>query len=140
MGDSAETAIGWERRGAFLVCARESLRPFEIRAADDLDDFDREKGTLRVDKTMQGTRLDARVAHTKNRTARVKEVWDEQLREWLDWRIGQATPAPRLRGEIGDSSGFFERRARSENLASCQNPIRADPLESGRDERPRFSG
>ena len=91
-------AIGWERRGAFLACAREALRPSEVRAAD-LVDFDPVKGTLRVDKTMQGARLDARVAHTKNRTARVKEVWDQQLRAWLDWRLTQATPKRRLRGE-----------------------------------------
>jgi hypothetical protein len=39
------------------------------------------------------------VAHTKNRTARVKEVWDQQLREWLEWRFAQATPERRLRGE-----------------------------------------
>jgi len=91
-------AIGWERRGAFLACAREALRPSEVRAAD-LVDFDPEKGTLGVNKTMQGAGLDARVAHTKNRTARVKEVWDQQLREWLEWRLAQATPKRRLRGE-----------------------------------------
>ncbi|RIL04953.1 MAG: hypothetical protein DCC71_12115 [Proteobacteria bacterium] len=91
-------AIAWERRGAFLACAREALRPSEVRAAD-LADYDPAKGTLRVDKTTQGARLDARVAHTKNRTARVKEVWDAQLREWLDWRLKQATPERRLRGE-----------------------------------------
>jgi hypothetical protein len=66
----------------------------------DLDDFDPKKGTLRVDKTVQGARLDARVADTKNRTSRVKEIWDAQLREWLDWRLTQATPERRLRGEV----------------------------------------
>jgi integrase len=96
--DRVLQAIAWERRGAFLACAREALRPSEVRAAD-LVDFDPAKGTLRVDKTMQGARLDARVAHTKNRTARVKEVWDQQLREWLEWRLAQATPKRRLRGE-----------------------------------------
>lgn len=97
--DRVLQAIAWERRGAFLACAREALRPSEVRAAD-LVDFDPQKGTLRVDKTVQGARLDARIAHTKNRTARVKEVWDQQLREWLDWRLAQATPERRLRGEI----------------------------------------
>jgi hypothetical protein len=29
----------------------------------------------------------------------VKEVWDQQLREWLEWRLTQATPERRLRGE-----------------------------------------
>jgi integrase len=29
----------------------------------------------------------------------VKEVWDQQLREWLEWRRTQATPKRRLRGE-----------------------------------------
>lgn len=97
--DKVLDAITWERRGAFLACAREALRPSEVRAMD-LDDFDPVKGTLRVDKTIQGARLDSRVAHTKNRTSRVKEIWDQQLREWLAWRLAQATPAARLRGEI----------------------------------------
>lgn len=91
-------AIEWDRRGAFLALAREALRPSEVRAAD-LDDFDPVKGTLRVNKTVQGSRLDSRVAHTKNRTARLKEVWDQQLREWLDWRLAEATAERRLRGE-----------------------------------------
>jgi len=96
--DRVLQAIAWERRGGFLALAREALRPSEVRAAD-LADFDPAKGTLRVDKTIQGPRIDSRVAHTKNRTARVKEVWDQQLREWLDWRLAQATPERRLRGE-----------------------------------------
>jgi integrase len=91
-------AIAWERRGAFLALAREALRPSEVRAAD-LDDYDLAKATLRVNKTIQGPRTDSRIAHTKNRTARVKEVWDQQLREWLEWRLVQATPERRLRGE-----------------------------------------
>jgi hypothetical protein len=29
----------------------------------------------------------------------VKEVWDQQLRDWLAWRLAQATAERRLRGE-----------------------------------------
>lgn len=102
-------AIEWEKRGAFLAMATEALRPSEVRAAD-LDDFDAERGTLRVNKTVQGPRLDSRVAHTKNRTDRTREIWSQELREWLAWRLAQATPERRLRGE---NALFFSPTARN---------------------------
>ncbi len=108
--DRVLRATAWERRGAFLAQAREALRPSEVRAAD-LDDYDPTKGTLRVNKTVQGARIDARVAHTKSRTVRVKKIWDPQLLEWLDW---QATPERRLRGE---NALFPNPRATARNRA-----------------------
>src|SRR5262245_17961973 len=81
------------------VLRADAQLPFDAGRAADLDDYDPAKGALRVNKTIQGARLDSRVAHTKNRTSRMKEVWDQQLREWLEWRLAQATPKLRLRGE-----------------------------------------
>jgi hypothetical protein len=80
-----------------------------------LDDFDPEKGTLRVDKTIQGSRLDSRVAHTKNRTARLKEVWDPQLREWLAWRHANAKP--------GEKALFINPTARNGDRRWCVSSL-----------------
>jgi integrase len=50
---------------------------------------------------MQGHGASARIANvTKNRSAEVREVWSADLIKWLDWRIGEATPEARLRGEV----------------------------------------
>jgi integrase len=90
-------AIPWERRGAFLVAATEALRVGEVRACD-LDDF--RDGRLRISKAVQGPRLDAPIRHTKNRSAEWREVWSEELLAWIAWRLQQATPERRLRGEV----------------------------------------
>jgi len=95
---SRETLVFGERDALDACVTSPALNGASSPLAKSVD-FDPEKGTLRVDKTVQGARVDARVTHTKNRTARVKEVWDEQLREWLEWRLAQATPKRRLRGE-----------------------------------------
>ena len=90
--------IPWARRGAFLVAASEALRLSEIRAVH-LDDY--QDGRLLVGRSIQGPRLDApMVDWTKNNSAEWRELWFEPLREWIEWRIAQATPEKRLRGEI----------------------------------------
>jgi hypothetical protein len=90
--------IPWERRGAFLVAATEALRLSEIRALD-LDDYG--DGRLRVARTIQGPRLDSPIVDwTKNDSAEWRELWFEPLREWIEWRIAQATPERRLKGEV----------------------------------------
>ncbi|HME74064.1 MAG TPA: phage integrase N-terminal SAM-like domain-containing protein, partial [Myxococcota bacterium] len=92
-------AIPWARRGAFLAAATESLRLGEVRALD-LDDYLGD-GRLRVAKAKQGPRADARtVEHTKNRTARERHLWHPELVRWIEWRLKQATPDARLRGEV----------------------------------------
>jgi len=63
-----------------------------------LDDY--RAGKLRVSAAKQGSRLDAPVRHTKNRSAEWREVWHPELIRWLDWRLAQATPERRLRGEV----------------------------------------
>jgi site-specific recombinase XerC len=90
-------AIPWERRGAFLAAATEALRVGEVRALD-LDDY--RDGRLHVHKAVQGPRLDAPIRHTKNRSAEWREVWSEDLLHWIAWRLQQATPEARLRGEV----------------------------------------
>ena len=90
-------AIDWPRRGAFLAAATEALRVSEIRALS-LDDWDGQH--LVVARAVQGRKVDATIKHTKNRSAVRREPWDEEFRRWLDWRLVQATPAARLRGEV----------------------------------------
>jgi len=90
-------AIPWERRGAFLVAATEALRMSEVRA---LDLNDHEHGKLRVAKAVQGPRVGAPIRSTKNRSAQWRELWSPELREWIEWRLEQATAESRLRGEV----------------------------------------
>lgn len=112
-------AIPWERRGAFLVAASEALRLSEIRAVN-LDDY--QDGNLRVARSIQGPRLDAPLVDwTKNDSAEWRELWFEPLRDWIEWRLAQATPERRLRGEI---ALFWNPTAR--NTAKRWTP---DPLE-----------
>jgi integrase len=111
-------SIPWERRGAFLVAATEALRMSEIRALD-LDDY--QDGKLYVGKAVQGPRVAAPVRSTKTRSAEWRELWSEELIEWLEWRLEQATSESRLRGEI---ALFWNPAAR--NTAKRWMP---DPLE-----------
>jgi integrase len=90
-------AIPWELRGAFLVGAREALRLSEICALD-LDDY--QDGKIRVSKARKGRQVDAPIGDTKNRSAEWRELWDEELVRWIDWRLAQVTPESRLRGEV----------------------------------------
>jgi len=91
-------AIPWERRGLFLCAAKEALRLGELRALD-LGDYS--EGKLRVTKTIQDKgRKERIVPVTKNRSAETRELWSRELIEWLDWRVEQATPEARLRGEV----------------------------------------
>lgn len=90
--------IPWERRGAFLVAAREALGLSEVRAIN-LDDY--VDGRLLVGLSIQSPRLDApMVDWTKNNSAEWRELWFAPLLEWIEWWIAQATPEKRLRGEI----------------------------------------
>ncbi len=90
-------AIPWERRGAFLAAATEALRLSEVRALD-LDDW--QDGKLHLAKAVQGRRVDARISHTKTRAAEWREPWSEDLIRWIEWRLEQATPESRRRGEV----------------------------------------
>lgn len=90
--------IPWKRRGAFLVAASEALRLSEIRAID-LDDY--RDGRLFVGRSIQGPRLNAPIVDwTKNNSAEWRELWFTPLIEWVEWRLEQATPERRLRGEV----------------------------------------
>lgn len=90
--------IPWERRGAFLFAASEGLRLSEFRAYR-LDDW--QKPRLRMVASIQGAgREQRRVEHNKNNTAEWREPWDAELIRWLDWRLEQATPESRARGEL----------------------------------------
>jgi hypothetical protein len=100
------------------VAATEALRVGEVRACD-LDDF--RDGRLRISKAVQGPRLDAPIRHTKNRSAEWREVWSEELLAWIAWRLQQATPERRLRGEV---ALFWNPTAR--NRAKRWTP---DPME-----------
>lgn len=92
-------AIDYAWRGAFLVAASECLRLSEFRAYE-LDDFEA-PDRLRLQYSIQGTgRNQRRVAHNKNRTAEWRDLWDKETIAWLKWRLEQATPESRLRGEV----------------------------------------
>jgi integrase len=90
-------AIPWERRGAFLAAATEALRVGEIRALN-LDDY--QDGRLKISKAIQGHGTNARTRHTKNRSAEWRQPWNEDLVAWIEWRLENATPAAKLRGEV----------------------------------------
>jgi hypothetical protein len=91
-------AIPWEKRGAFLAAAYEALRHGEIRAMD-LSDWDGKR--LRVSKAVQGSSRSTPIANkTENDAREVREVWHPELQRWLVWRVEQATPECRLRGEV----------------------------------------
>lgn len=92
-------AISWPRRGAYLAACWLLMRPREIRACD-LDDYDPRTGTLAVYKAFKGPRLDDPIQHTKARAASRREVWNDELRQWIEWRLDQVTPESRLRGEV----------------------------------------
>ncbi len=52
-------------------------------------------------RAIQGHGTTARAADvTKNRSAEWREIWSPALIEWIDWRVAQATPEDRLRGEV----------------------------------------
>jgi hypothetical protein len=89
-------AIPWPRRGGFLAAAHECMRLSEVRACD-LDDWDGNE--LVIDKAVQGPRRDAPIRTTKNKSAVRRRPWSDELRRWLAWRLEQATPASRLRGQ-----------------------------------------
>jgi hypothetical protein len=90
-------SIPWRKRGAFLVAATEALRMSEIRALD-LDDY--QDGQLEVSKAVQGPRVASPIRSTKTRSAEWRKLWSQDLIEWIEWRLEQATPESRLRGEI----------------------------------------
>jgi integrase len=115
-------AIPWEPRGAFLVASWNLLRPRETRALD-LDDFDASKPAIAIYKAVQGPRPDAPVGTTKNRTQSRREVWDDELLQWLAWRLEQATPEAKLRDEI---ALFWCPTARNAEKRWSDDPLRQE--------------
>jgi site-specific recombinase XerD len=90
-------SIPWERRGAFLAAATEALRMSEIRALN-IDDY--ADGKLYVGKAVQGPRVAAPIRSTRTRSAEWRELCSQDLIQWIAWRLEQATPESRLRGEL----------------------------------------
>jgi hypothetical protein len=90
-------AIPWERRGAFLVAATESLRLSEVRAFN-VDHY-LGGGKLLLASAIQGQGKAARVGPTKNRTASVRTLWNPELIRWIEWRLERVTAESKLRGE-----------------------------------------
>ena len=84
-------AIPWERRGAFLAASWLLMRPREIRAVD-LEDYDPGRNALAVYKAVKGPRLDDPIKHTKARASSWREVWEDELREWVVKEKITATP------------------------------------------------
>ena len=91
-------AIQWERRGAFLAAATESLRLSEVRAFD-LEHY-LGSGRLLLTGSIQGPRLNAPRGHTKNKTASIRELWHPELLRWIEWRMDQATLESRVAGVV----------------------------------------
>jgi len=99
------------------------MRPGEVRATN-LDDY--ESGRVNVSQAVQGPRLNAPVRHTKNRSAGWREAWDEELREWIEWR-GQQTPSEkRLRGT--ETALFWNPTARNPEKRWTPDPMRKEWL------------
>ncbi len=96
--DQVITEIPWERRGAFLA-ARHGIRPGEIRALD-VGDFCYREGTpgLIVGKAIQGPNSTAPTRETKNNTVAWIPI-DQDLHEWVEYRLAQLGPEDRLQGE-----------------------------------------
>jgi hypothetical protein len=92
-------AIPWEHRGAWLIAVSECLRLGEIRAYT-LDDFEA-PNRLRPQASIRGAGKSQRhVERNKNDTAEWRDLWDDQTIKWLAWRMEQATPGSRLKGEV----------------------------------------
>ena len=87
-----QSAAAGSTAGAF-----EALRLSKIRALD-IDDY--EDGWLDISKSVKGNAVGSPIRGTKNRSSQRREVWSPELKAWIEWRIGQATPEARLRGEI----------------------------------------
>ena len=115
-------AIPWERRGAFLAASWLLMRPREIRAAD-LEDYDPGRNALAVYKAVKGPRLDDPIKHTKARASSWREVWEDELREWVEWRLKQATPEARMRGEV---ALFWCPEARNPEKRWSDDPLRQE--------------
>ena len=118
--EAAIRAVPWEFRGAFLVAASECLRVSEFRSYT-LDDYE-SPGRLRIQSSIQGSgSSQRRVFHNKNRTAEWRTLWDAQTIEWLEWRLTQATPESRLRGEV---ALFWHPAARNSERRWSNDPFR----------------
>jgi hypothetical protein len=101
--------IPWEKLGLYLAGASHALRLGELRAFT-LADY--RNGMLRLNKAKQGPQVGARVGkRTKNRAGEWLQLWNPLLVEWCEWRIAQATPEERLRG---DSALFWNPDARND--------------------------
>ena len=114
--------IPWTRRGAFLAACWLLMRPREIRACD-LDDYDPRRGVLAVCRAFKGPRLDDPVQHTKARASSWREVWNDELKEWIAWRLKQVTKEARLRGEI---ALFWCPSARNDEKRWADDPLRQE--------------
>ena len=112
--------IPWEHRGAFMVAASECLRVSELRAYT-LDDYE-SAGKLRIQASIQGSgSKQRRVRHNKNRSAEWRTLWDAETISWLEWRLAQATPESRLRGEV---ALFWHPSARNTEKRWSTDPFR----------------
>lgn len=89
--------IPWERRGIFLAIAFESVR-FGTACATLLEDWDPATSSIHWHRGRKGQRLDAPVGTQKNREDTLREVWAPPLRDWLVWRVSQASTEDRLAG------------------------------------------
>lgn len=119
--EAALAAIPWEIRGAFLIASSECLRVSELRAYT-LDDYE-SPGRLRIQASIQGSgKKQLRVRHNKNRSAEWRALWDAQTIEWLEWRLAQATPESRLRGEV---ALFWHPSARNSEKRWSYDPFNA---------------
>jgi len=90
-------AIPYELRGAFLAAANHSLRMGEIRALT-VDDY--KDGRIHVARAIKGATVGAPTGGTKNDSEEWIEIWNPELVEWIEDRLGRLTSEERLRGEI----------------------------------------
>jgi integrase len=103
---AALSAVPREDRGLYLALAH-GIRPGEARA---LDLVHWQAPDLRIVQSMDASAASAGIKATKARRGRVVAV-TEELAKWVEWRVGRASKAERMKRE--GVPLFPNRRARS---------------------------
>lgn len=109
--------IPWERRGAFLA-ARHGVRPGEVRALD-VGDYQLRDGVpgLEVWKAVKGPNANAPTGGTKTGEAHWIPL-DDELIEWIEWRLGQHRKALSSDHERSSSSAWADSKTLFPNPTS----------------------
>ena len=120
-------AIPWERRGAFLAACH-GVRPGEARAlgVGDYQERDDAPG-LMVSRAIKGPNANAPTGGTKTGEAHWIPM-DDELRDWIEWRLKERRQALRLGGPAAFASTtlFPNPTARNKDRRWIANALREE--------------